>query len=122
MKIFKIAETISLEDMGVELEGDLIQDFVSLIDMDVQLPVSIIGVKEMEGLKVWSSSDSVIDTYRKFSTRDQKRLVSNYMKSNLSNEIVVVYGNNLIDGHHRGVAAIKSNQNMKKVDLYDLGD
>ena len=88
--------------------------------MAYELPVKTITVDQMKQLIPWLGQEPVMETFKQYATKEQKALVAQYMKQNLSNEIIVVYGKYLMDGHHRVVAAIKSGQNMKKVDIYDL--
>lgn len=49
----------------------------------------------------------------------QKKLVKTYAKQNLANEIIVIADGRIIDGNHRALAAVKSKQPIKFIDLDD---
>lgn len=63
-----------------------------------------------------------MESFKSSAGKSSKKLVSEYAKSDLTGEIVILMGNSVLDGHHRVIAAIKSNVGLKYVDLDDLDD
>ena len=130
MKISKISkiskkaetnETVTLEDLNVYSDSEVISELVKYDELDFELPVSSISPSEMGLLTPWGSQGSIMEVFNTHATPENKKVVLDYMNDNeLSNNIIVVYGKYLIDGNHRVVAAIKKNVSLKKVDLYDL--
>jgi hypothetical protein len=127
MKIFRISqETISLNQLVGESFGDdelvwrLADEFA--LDADYQIPVTTISPESMRNLNVYGRDMKVIEAFDKFSTINQQQLVEDYKRSNLSNEIIIIESEALVDGHHRVVAAIQTNQTMKCVDIADIPD
>lgn len=53
---------------------------------------------------------------------EQQEVVNDYMNSNLSNQVIVIADNKIIDGNHRALAAVKSKQPIKFIDLDDIED
>jgi hypothetical protein len=123
MKIIKIAESTTLNELNAYADDEIISELVTYKDLNVELPVYPITPEEMKRLTMWNSNSYVIDAFEQNANSENKMYVSGYMNDPLlADSTVVVYGNNLIDGHHRVIAAIKKNINLKKVDLYDLPD
>ena len=121
MKIYRIAESITLNDLGAYSEQDIISELVGYKDLDIELPIYPITPEEMKLLKIWAADTYLLDAFKHDSNKESKKIVSAYMKDGLlSDNIIVVYVNNIIDGHHRAVAAIKTNVSLRKVDLNDL--
>jgi hypothetical protein len=99
-------------------ESELLYEYVGLIDMDKPLTVITLSKAQIGNLRAPDGS-TIIQAY-KTALRSQRKLVEQYSKQNLANEVIVVSGGELVDGYHRAMAAFITGQPLKAVDLDEL--
>lgn len=99
-------------------EGELLFEHVGLIDMDKPLTVFFLTKDQIGNLRA-PDGRTIVQAY-KSALRSQKNLVQQYSKQNLAGEVVIVSGDELVDGYHRAMAAFITGQGLQAVDLDEL--
>lgn len=118
------ANTITLKKLynGQYPDRDeLFWDYVQTNDLDKELNIHILNPMKLK--IILQSQYRVEDIEEIFDMLDDDRLelIDNYRKNpNLSNSIIVVSDNRIIDGNHRAFASALNNQKINYVNLDDL--
>ena len=106
-------------------EHELIWQYIRQADLDKPLPVTEISPQELADL---GAEDHTLLASFKHATKEQRQIVANYMRRLKSGDMspseltIVMHVDLLLDGHHRGVAAIKANIPLLCVDVSELPD
>jgi GNAT superfamily N-acetyltransferase len=99
-------------------EDELIWNFVGNQDFDVPFTVKTLNADTLKYMLLDTYGvDELKDLFRKMQP-DQKATIEYYKNDpNLSNHIIVVNKNIIVDGNHRALAAVLANKNIKCVDV-----
>lgn len=103
--------------LGNPEEDELLWEWIGSMDLERPLTVHPMTVQALKQLKAPNGED-ILTVFRSASP-EQKKLVAQYSRRDLSREIIVKHGDSLLDGFHRVVAAILSNQDLNAVDLQE---
>lgn len=123
---FILEDTTSLNQIykqnGFPDRDEQFWDYVTISDLGTQHEIHIIQPYKLEIVLKGQYRIEHIDELYDIMDEDQQETVDYYMKNNLSNQIIVIADNRVIDGNHRALAAVKSKQPIKYIDLDDTGD
>ena len=110
-------DTATLLELDAENGLNELYDHVGSRYWDIPMPVYQLMPEDIATL----SSRAGVPLKKAFKTAhsSQKKMVSQYRKVWLGQEIIVLDGNTILDGHHRAMAAILSDQPILAVDIYD---
>ena len=99
-------------------EDELIWNFVGNQDFDVPFTVKTLNADTLKHMLLDTYGvDELKDLFRKMQP-DQKATIEYYKNDpNLSNHIIIVNKNIIVDGNHRALAAVLANKNIKCVDV-----
>jgi len=101
---------------------DRIWDYITPSEVDKKFDV--VAIDPVEAFKTWTVEDGVTtieEAFRDHAEPWQKRLVSSYRKDEtLPKTILVVNGEEIVDGHHR-LAALAKNK-VRNVAALDIGE
>ena len=99
-------------------EDELIWNFVGNQDFDVPFTVKTLSADTLKHMLLDTYGvDELKDLFRKMQP-DQKATIEYYKDDpSLSNHIIIVNKNIIVDGNHRALAAVLANKNIKCVDI-----
>lgn len=117
-------DTTSLNQIYQNEFPDRDEDFWNCVnknDLDKPLTVTVLSPFKLSLLL--QSQYRIEHTDELFSMMDpeQHELVDHYANSNLTNSVIVICDGRIIDGNHRALAAVISNQSLKAVNVDELG-
>lgn len=119
----KVGDMVAMSELysNSELmdESELLYNFLSPKDYDTPVVVRSATPDFLRELTGRNPDMGVEEEFDAYASQSQRRYVEKMM-NDLTGEIVVVYGDQAVDGFHRIVAAIKSNTPLMYVDLKDL--
>ncbi len=117
-----VGKTVLITDLystrQLSNEREAICDYAPPVDWDKPLVVRQMTASVAAGLQSGSGTD-VMDTFETNSTQAQKRIVEKKMKNFDESRIVVLCGQDIVDGNHQVVAAVKLGKPVLYVDLSD---
>lgn len=94
---------------------------LSSVDMEYELPIHQMSFNDLMNLtvKTQDEQNDIMSQFEKYATKQQIDSVKNY-QINPSNDIIILDGNVIIDGHHRTVAAILKKRGLRYIDIKEL--
>jgi hypothetical protein len=95
-------------------------DYVTNSELNNQHEIQTMQPYKLEILLKGQYRIEHIDELYDIMEPEQQEIVDDYMNSNLANQIIVIADNRIIDGNHRALAAVKSKQPIKFIDLDDI--
>ena len=114
-------EMVTLRNFFDEFaDHDVIWDKITPSDLDVPLPIYDLPVERMKELLSYTSGITIAESFAACDDEERREIVREYMKGIPENDIVVLEGIYVIDGHHRIAAALQTGYNLRYVDLMDL--
>lgn len=115
-------QQLSISDLNLETDGELLGEYVLPNELDIKLPVKLASYKLLETLR--GINGKTISECFKTATRESiirvKRLIKNFSSLNEYDKVIILSGNIIIDGYHRTIAAIKLKESLYYIDLKDL--
>jgi hypothetical protein len=108
-----LIETVRIRDLDIpDIEEDLGSDLLDQYRYTRRLtPADLENARDRAGLTLRESFKSA--------TKESRAMVRDYAKGKLDKEIIVLDGVVIQEGFHRAMAALKSNQTIKAIDLSD---
>lgn len=100
-------------------ESERLAHSVSVMEWDIWLPVRTMSAEEARGIKT-RAGNSVLSAYEKEATKQQKKIVAEKIKDFDDSRIIVLELDEIIDGNHHLIAAIKLDKPVRYIDLADL--
>lgn len=114
-------QEISLNDVydgNMPDRDELIWNFVGLSDFDIPFTVRTIRPYELDEILCDNYGVDDVEQLFKKMQPNQEAIVRDYENDpNLSQQIIVMSGNRIIDGNHRALAAVLSNRPIKYIDV-----
>ena len=114
-------ESIKLTDIydydELHDETERLYNYIDDEDLKRDFTVRNMSPQEARTFTVGGDNTLIMDAYKNFASREQKRLVKEKMKYYDYNRIVVVMNKTIIDGNHQIVAGILAKQPIKYIDL-----
>lgn len=97
---------------------ELIWNFVGKNDFDIPFTVRKINPLDLEELILDNYGvDDLQDLFKKMQP-EQETLITDYQNDpSLSNQVIVMSGRRILDGHHRALAAVLSKKPIKFIDV-----
>jgi hypothetical protein len=95
-------------------------DYVTNSELNNQYEIQTMQPYKLEILLKGQYRIEHIDELYDIMEPEQQEVVDDYMNSNLSNQVIVIADGRIIDGNHRALAAVKSKQPIKYIDLDDI--
>ena len=128
MRIYRLCNfsdnTISLRALLEDANDDeIIWTLINYNDLEQELPIKPLENSRLHSLISATSGIPVIQSFEENANKHNWEIVNHYIKHkplNNIDDIVILEGDRVIDGHHRIVAAIKANYSLQYVDLLDL--
>lgn len=99
-------------------QDELLWNFVGKNDFDISFTVRKINPLDLEEIIIDNYGvDELKDLFKKMQP-EQKRLISGYKNdSSLSNQVIVMSGRRILDGHHRALASVLAKKPIKFIDV-----
>lgn len=108
-------------DDGYPDRDEMIWDYVRHDEFDIPLEIKTIVYSDLADILMKQYQCKSIEEIDELLDKSQKRIVSYYSKKGkLSDQIIIICGDRIVDGNHRALAAVKTNANLKYVDLTDI--
>lgn len=102
---------------------EIFWDYVSQSDLNRDLEVQTLSPNRLNMLLLSQYRAEHIDDITDMMDEEQAEIVNHYRENpNLSNSIIVVANDRIIDGNHRALAATLNHMPIKYVDLDDHED
>lgn len=101
---------------------ELFWEYATLSDFTQPLTVEKMAPYKLEIILKSEYRVEHIDELFDLMSREQRQVVKQYMKQNLSHEAIVLADGRIIDGNHRALAAVLSKQTINAVSLDELED
>jgi len=123
MKTFKqyiVENQITLGDILNNIlpeENEVLYNFINKNDFSKLLTIKKVDPKKLLTYK----GDMTIQKSFEFADKESKDLVKYYRK-NLNETPIILYGNKVIDGNHRAMAAILNKTFILAVDLNEISN
>jgi hypothetical protein len=118
---------MSLNDIYGDIEYDIPESeaLYSAIDPemgDIQIPIKTLSPDQLLKLTTYQDDTTVFQAYKDFADREQKQIVNHYKKNRneLHENPIVIDNNTALDGYHRIIAAILTQQSLKVLDVSDI--
>ena len=124
MNWYKIAQSLTsiyeLLEEGVESvpSDEVLYDYIGPEDLHTQLEIKT--VSNPETLLTSRGDMTVFDSFSQFANDESKKLVEYYSKHKPLNDIIVLKGNQVLDGNHRVVASILGGWKLRAIDIDEL--
>ena len=113
--------TVKLIDLYDEYELDdqreMLSNYVDTEDLDKDFTVHTMTPAQAKTYVTARDDMTVVDAYKQFANRDQKRLIRDKAKRYDADRIIVVFNHSVIDGNHHLMAGILANRPIKYIDL-----
>lgn len=106
-----------LYDGELPEHNEMIWNFIGSNDLDIPFEVQTINPNKLDIYLRSQYRVEHLDELFDMMDPEQKEIVDHYIKDpNLSNQIIVMHDGNVIDGHHRAIAAIFAKKPIKFID------
>lgn len=100
---------------------DLFWDYVGTSELDKPLEIKSLPSYKLDIILRSQYRVEHLDELSDMMNSDQRTVVKRYMSDpQLSNKVIVLSGDRIIDGNHRALAAALKNVNINYIDLEDL--
>ena len=113
--------TAKLADLYDEYElndqREMLANYVDPEDLDRDFVVHIMSPAQAKTYVTARDDMTVVDAFKQFASREQKRLVRDKAKRYDADRIIVVFNRSVIDGNHQLMAGIMANRPIKYIDL-----
>jgi hypothetical protein len=121
-----LGDTITLDKLysgDYPDRDELFWDYVSQSDLNRELEIQTLSPMKLEILLLSQYRAEHLDDIVDMMDEEQAEIVDKYRANpNLSNSIIVIANNRIIDGNHRAMAAALNHAPIKYVDLDDYED
>lgn len=120
MTLFETA-AVKLTDLYDEDElfdqREMLAKYIDLADLDRDFVVHTMTPAQATTYVTARDDMTVVDAFKSFASREQKRVVRDKAKRYDADRIIVVFNRSVIDGNHHLMAGIMAKQPIKYIDL-----
>jgi hypothetical protein len=127
MRIHQLIEntdnTIKLTDLydydELNDESEILYHWITPESETQSFTIKTMQPNDIKNLTTHNNDMTILNAYKQFADKDQKKLVKYKSKNFDHNRIIVIANNTLIDGNHHAIAAILTNNPTKYINIYE---
>ena len=116
-----LGATVKLADLYDDYElhdqREMLTNYVDPEDIDKDFVVQTMTPAQAKTYVTARDDMTVVDAFKQFASREQKRLVREKAKRYDADRIIVVFDRSVIDGNHQLMAGIIANRPIRYIDL-----
>lgn len=116
-------EKVTLLDLydidELEDESESLYHWIDPDDYEKEFTVHILPYTQLKNLKTPIGDMTIWEAYLQFANSEQKQIVKDKVKNFDKDRIIVLANETVLDGNHHVIAAIKTKNTVKYIDIYE---